>query len=195
MSNIVPDELRIKLIEEGKFLVSNIDFDTIRSIERWILRNRIGPEPKFTFTLVINSSGGSPKMVLDFASFLATLSKDVRIEGVTFGECGSAALALLQCCHKRTSVKHCGFFIHNIETKITISCQETSLSDVQRQIEVSRKMEEELVNLQCKRSGITKQKWRKLAAEGQTSPGSVIIAGEAKKLGLVDQVINHYPLF
>ncbi len=195
MLKIVPDELRARLLSKDKFLVSTVDVSTINAIEEWILRNRVGENQKTKFTLVINSSGGSPGLVVYFASFLRTLSEEVKIKGVAFGECGSAALALLQCCDERVGVKHCGFFIHNINHTLKLSCQTYSLQTVGERLEASKRLEDELTALQSKRCGMSKQKWKKLAKNGEENHGLIILSDEAKKLGLVDKIIDKYPIF
>lgn len=191
----IPAETHQKLIEEGKYIVSEIDMETIRSIENWILHNRLGQNQSTEFTLLINSSGGSPGLVLYFSSFTKTLADNVKIIGVTFGECGSAALALLQCCHERVAVKHSAFFIHNIRQTFTVGCQEVNYSAIRQKIENSKNTEDELVRLQSDRCGMSVRKWKSLAKRGQASPGSAILTDEAKKLGLIDSVIDQYPIF
>jgi ATP-dependent protease ClpP protease subunit len=194
-TNVIPDETRERLFREGTFLVSKIDTNTIESIEKWILNNRRTAQQQSEFTLVINSSGGSPGLVLYFASFLRTLSADVRLKGVAFGECGSAALALLQCCHERVAVKNCGFFIHNINNTTKFSCQDVDWSKLKNHADNSKKLEAELVRLQAKRCGMPVKKWRSLARKGEENPGTAIFTGEAKKIGLIDSVVEAYPLF
>ena len=194
MRSKIPRELRDRLFSEGKFYVTEINEETIRSLEDWILSNRIGKSPKTEFTIVINSSGGLPEWIVYFASFVRTLSPNVRLTGVTFGECGSSALALLQCCHKRIAVKHSCFFIHNMHKTIRVNCQDVKWNDLAKKIERSKKLEKELVKLQSKRAGMTVSAWRTLAREGE-SIVSEIHANEAKKLGLIDAVVDEYPIF
>lgn len=195
MSDVVPAEIRHKLWAQGKFLVSKIDSQTIESIENWILSNRTGDDPRTEFTLIINSSGGSPGLILYFASFMRTLSPEVKITGVAYGECGSAALALLQLCSERVAVKHCGFFIHHINETFKVSCQSVNWTDLRKKIECDKKIEAELVHIQTTRSGISVQKWKSLAQFGENAAGSAIIADEAKQLGLIDRVVDSYPIF
>ena len=191
----VPDELRDEFIRDGKFFITKIDGESIHSLQSWIVKSRRGDNSRIKFTIVINSSGGSPGLILYFSSFMKTLSPEVEITGVTFGECGSAALALLQCCHVRIAVKDTGFFIHHVNGTVTLSCHDSTSLRIKREIEQSVKLEAELVKLQTKRSGISIPKWKSLADAGETSPGQAIFTSEAKKLGLIDKVIDSYPLF
>lgn len=195
MKSVIPSELKDKLFSEGKFYVTEINEATIRSLEDWILSNRAGDHPKTEFTIVINSSGGSPHWIVYFASFVRTLSPEVKLTGVTFGECGSAALALLQCCHKRIAVKYSCFFIHNIQKTIKFSCQDVKLEDIAKRIERAKKLEKELVKLQSQRAGMTVSAWRALAKEGNSNIDNEIHTDEAKKLGLIDMVVDDYPIF
>ncbi len=192
MSFVVPQKTVEGLFAKGKFLITDVTFETIQSLVSWIVENR---PAKKEFTILINSSGGSPKSVLYLASVLGTLSVEVKLRGVAFGECGSAALALLQCCHERIAVKHCGFFIHHIETTLEVNCQDHGLRQAKASLEHSRSLEDDLVRLQCKRSGMSRAAWMKLADRGAGLPGRAILPREAHALGLVDKIVEQYPIF
>ena len=181
-----------ELIGKGIYLVVNVDSETINALISWIVSNR--PE-KQEFTILINSPGGTPALVLYFASFLATLAPEVKIKGVTFGECGSAALALLQCCHERVAVRDCGFFVHHINTEFVVNCQKKDRKFLERVLAESRLLEEELVRLQSKRTGMSRRAWMKLADEGEEIRGRAILSSRALTLGLVDKIIEEYPIF
>ena len=188
----IPEHIKQNLFLKGKFFVNEINFEVINQLINWILENR--PKKKL-FTVVINSSGGSPQAVIYFASFAATLSKDVKLEGVAFGECGSAALALLQCCTKRSAVNHCGFFIHHLHFKLNVNCQSYNLETIKMEILDSQATERELVQLQCQRTGISESDWKKLADEGETVDNKAILPEEALQHGLIDEIIDQYELF
>lgn len=188
----VSPEKRRQLMDRGQYLVTKVDADTIKEIISWIINNR--PKKK-EFMLLINSSGGSPGLVLYFASFLATLKQEVKITGVVFGECGSAALALLQCCHVRIAVQHTGFFIHHINGEISYNCQAFDLAKIQARIQNSKNIEKELVTLQCHRTKLSPKKWMKLADEGERVAGRVFTTTEALRLNLIDEVVKTHPLF
>jgi ATP-dependent protease ClpP protease subunit len=192
MSFRVSSETLRRLVSDGKFLILDVNFDVVYALIDWILENR--PE-KTSFIVPINSSGGMPSAVVYFASFLRTLPEDVKFSGVAFGQCGSAALALLQCFQERIAVESCGFFIHNLQTKIRVDCRNPDKQAIDAEIEQSRVIEDELVRLQCKRTGITKEKWRELAEAGERLEGRAILASQAFALGLVDKVVERYPIF
>ncbi|MFC1594941.1 ATP-dependent Clp protease proteolytic subunit [Patescibacteria group bacterium] len=186
------EEWRKKLYAKGIFLITDINFKIIDELARWILSNR--PQ-KNKFTILINSSGGSPAAVIGFASFLCTLEENVEITGVVFNVCGSAALALLQCCHTRIAVKHCTFFVHHIHTKEELNCRKTDLKKIKITLATSYEVEEEIVEIQCKRIGMTKKQWMALADDGEHNTDRPIFTKRALKLGLVDKIVSHFSCF
>ncbi|MES2213956.1 MAG: ATP-dependent Clp protease proteolytic subunit [Patescibacteria group bacterium] len=181
-----------ELVAKGKYLITSIDGETINALVSWIVNNR---PAKTEFTILINSSGGAAGLVLYFASFVATLAPEVKIVGVAFGECGSAALALLQCCHERIGVRDCGFFVHHISLEFAVNCQKRDRKYLERSLAESRGVEEELVRLQCKRAGMSRRAWMKLADEGEEMKGRAILTPRALALGLIDKIVATYPVF
>jgi ATP-dependent protease ClpP protease subunit len=174
-------------------MIVDVDYNTICTLIDWILSNR--PNKK-EFTILINSTGGEPDIINYFVSFLSTLSKEVKIKGVAFGQCGSAAMALFQCCHERIAVKNCGFFIHHVQVDLGFSCQKTLKQlNVQLRLDSARSTEESLVTLQAKRCGMSRAKWMKLADLGEEKRSRAILPSEALKLGLIDKIVDYYPLF
>lgn len=188
---ILTDEVRGRLYDKGFFPITDVSFETIATLTDWILSNRPN---KREFTILISSSGGSPGAVIRFASFLGTLDREVKIKGVAFDECGSAALALLQCCHERVSVKHCAFFIHHVQTRIKSNCQSPDMREIRRELKSSRRLEKELVRIQTKRTGMSRRKWMRLADEGEHGCAP-ILTKRALKLGLIDEVVESFPVF
>ncbi len=188
----VSENVRERLFSKGIFLITDVSFQTIGQLTSWILNNR--PKKK-EFTILINSSGGSPEAVVRFASFLCTLEEEVRITGVAFDICGSAALALLQCCHNRIAVKHCAFFIHHIQTRVKLNCQEPDMEKVKLELASSRMVEDELIEIQCKKSGMTRRQWIKLADHGEQDADTPILTKKALELGLVDKIVKKFPAF
>jgi len=192
MSLEINDKLREKLHESGVFLVTEVNHGVINELTSWILRNR--PERK-EFTILIASSGGSPSAVIRFASFLLTLDPEVRLRGVAFDTCGSAALTLLQCCHSRAAVRHTAFFIHHLQSKVEPSGQEPDKKQLELELDSARKLEEELVKFQCTRTGMTRDEWMKLADEGENDVDTPIFAEKALELGLIDETVGSFPVF
>ena len=191
MSFHIPKSKRVELLAQGKYFITEVAHEIIDDITSWVMSNPTQTE----FTLLINSSGGSAAAAARFAAFVSTLRKEVHVTGITFDTCGSAALALLQCCHTRITLEYCGFFIHHINPNIQINCQNYNLRLIEAELQESRKLEEALVRLQSKRCGMTQKKWNALADKGELIPSRAIYSREALQLGLVDKIIDRYEIF
>jgi|GEM_PF-5841533 len=188
----VPTSVTESLVLDGKFLIRNINEETMQNFLNWIMRNR---PRQSDFTVLIDSPGGSPGLMLHTASVFRTMKDDFNLTGVAIGECGSAAFALLQCCKTRIMIKNCGLFIHHIQSTFTQSAQNESFTEIKERIKFAKEMEEELVELQAKRCGMTKAKWMKIADRGDNISGRAILSKEARRLNLVDKVVDSYPIF
>lgn len=192
MSFPITKEVREKLLSDGYFIITEVNFEVVRNLISWILNSR--PNKK-KFTIIINSSGGDSIAVVYLASFLRTLNKEVGLHGIAFGECGSAALAMLQLCQNRSAVLNTGFFIHHIQKTIKMNCQETDMSVVEKKLADSRQIESELIEIQCARTGLSRKKWNELADLGEEFSGRAIMTKEAKELGLIDKVLKQVDIF
>jgi ATP-dependent protease ClpP protease subunit len=188
----ISTEARERLVKNGQFLVTKVDFETLDQLEKWIVNER---PAKTEFVIAINSSGGSPSAVINFASFVGTLGRGVKLTGVAFSECGSAAIVLLQCCHERIAVKHCGFFIHHLQSNLNTTPHQVTLKRFREEVADSRDLEDEVVRLQCARTGLSAAAWNRLANRGSLIKGRAIYPAAARKLGLIDKIVDHYPIF
>ncbi len=187
-----PPKIKKELLAKGIYLLTGeVSLTTTRKIFDWILSNR--PDKK-EFTIAIHSSGGSPGAVQEFYSLKRTLATDVKLTSVAFGECGSAALALYLACDKRIAVEGCSFWIHNLTNRTNMDCENTTVEEIQVTLQSSRDSHDELIRAQCKQSGITQKTWRKLAKRGSRHHYP-IYCNEAKKLGIVTQIVDKYSLF
>lgn len=186
------DELR----SEGKFFLERINPEQIEGLMKW-LDNEVG-QGRREFTILISSAGGSPSWAIHFASFLRMLPPDVRLHGIALGECGSAALAVLQFCHKRSALRHTAFYPHHVHTTLEINCQRPMaeiIEYVEREVKQARMLEQELVSVQSARMGITTEQWMQIADLGEKlETGIRYLTDDALRLGMIDEVVEHYPL-
>ncbi len=104
----IPANKKIELANKGMFLITEVTYETIERLCSDILEYT-SEKNDVEATLLINSSGGDPGGTICFKDFRNTLRKDIKINGIAFSECGSAAFALLQCCDKRQALRNCGF--------------------------------------------------------------------------------------
>jgi|AntRauTorckE6833_2_1112554.scaffolds.fasta_scaffold79602_1 ATP-dependent protease ClpP protease subunit len=190
MKNTKINETKDRLLEKGIFPIRDITTASMRELTDWILTNR--PDRK-EFTILISSGGGIATPVISFASNISILSKDVVIHGVACNICNSAAIALLQCCHKRSAIKHTSFMIHHLQSSITIKHYFHEKSKIEEMLEYNKNIEDEIVDLQCNRTGISRSDWMKLADAGERDPATLIFTKQALKLGLIDEILDSYP--
>ena len=120
-------------------------------------------------------------------------SRKIHLRGVAIGECGSAALALLQCCDVRYAVAGCAFFIHNMTSTYTYTDGDHDLEKFMARVKTTEDLHNELIRMQCQRSNIKEETWRELANLG-SKINHPIMADEALELGLIDRIIPRYPI-
>lgn len=190
--NLTPKQ-RNSLMDRGIFPVTGeVSLSITRELFSWIVSNR---PMKKKFTILINSSGGKPAGVHEFHAVTNTLGRDVRLRGIAFGECGSAAFGLLQCCDIRFAVDGCAFFIHNMTTSPRIDCRQYNPETVTALVEQTRRDEDELIALQCRRIGMERKTWNEIAMGGSGELLRPIYCAQARKLNFVDRVIPRFPVF
>lgn len=67
---------------------------------------------------------------------------------------------------------------------------------VEREIAQARLLEQELTSIQSKRMGITAEQWMQIAEYGEKlEDGIKYLTDDALRLGMIDEVIEHYPLY
>lgn len=185
-----------ELRNEGKFLLERISPEQVEGLMKWMAYAIA--HGKRDFTLLISSSGGSPNWAIHFASFLRMVPDDVRLHGIAIGECGSAALAVLQFCHKRSAVRHTAFYPHHVQVTLEVNCQQPMaeiVAYVEREVAQARLLEQELLSIQSARMGITTEQWMQIAEYGEKLDGGIkYLTDDALRLGMIDEVIEHYPL-
>ncbi len=124
--------------------------------------------------------------------------EDVQLHGIALGECGSAALGILQLCHRRSAVRHTAFYPHHVQVVLEVNCQRPMaeiFEYVEREIAQARLLEQELTSIQSKRMGITAEQWMQIAEYGEKlEDGIKYLTDDALRLGMIDEVIEHYPL-
>jgi len=185
-----------ELRNEGKFFLERISPEQVEGLMKWMAYAIA--HGKRDFTLLISSAGGSPNWAIHLASFLRMVPDDVRLHGIAIGECGSAALAVLQFCHKRSAVRHTAFYPHHVQVTLEVNCQQPMteiVAYVEREIAQARMLEQELVSIQSARMGITTEQWMQIAEYGENLDGGIkYLTDDALRLGMIDEVIEHFPL-
>ncbi len=78
---------------------------------------------------------------------------------------------------------------------LELDWKEPNHQHIQWDLEQSRMIEDQIVELQCDRTGITRVRWEEMAETGQKISGVRFFADGALTLNIVDEVVAHYPLF
>lgn len=188
-----PKAIVERLREEGTFVITKVNHETITSLTNWMMKGVC--EGRSNFTLLINSPGGSAGIVTYFSAMLKTFPGDTHLTGVAVGECGSAAFALFQCCHTRLAVRNTAFFLHRVRYDLKIDLLNTTPKILNTELESLKTVEDEVVAIQCKRIGITTDAWYEIANIGEKIGGASFFADKALELGMVDEVIDQYNIF
>lgn len=189
---VITQKLQNTLEARGVFVITNITHEVIEQLGNALI-GQAAKNPTGTLDMVIASDGGSATAVMVLHDILRTLPSTFTIRGIACGECGSAALALLQLCTTRCSLPNCGFFIHHLQYELPLIMDGTEEIQAMQAISTGKKIQANMIALQCKRTGITPRVWKKLANEGQNYH-TWHTANEAKELNLIDEIIASYPL-
>lgn len=194
MKLVIPPKKAKELAEGGVFILTEITYDAMERLFNDMIAYIVSDEKHVILTLLINCNGGKVDGAIAFKEFTSTLKKDIRIHGIAFGECKSAANAILQFCHKRTGLKYCRFFIHHLTRDITLKLNGNEEEQLSQYIADSKKNREIMVRLQCERTGISEAEWQRLANTGHEY-GTILSSEEALKLNLIDEIIESHEIF
>lgn len=63
------------------------------------------------------------------------------------------------------------------------------------ELKQSQETEEELIRLQCKRSGMSRDEWMNLADQGEQIGGRAMFPEKALSLNLIDKIVERYAAF
>jgi ATP-dependent protease ClpP protease subunit len=143
--------------------------------------------------VLISSPGGALAGATCFSEFTSLFEK-IRIHGIAVGECGSAAFAMLQCCHKRIALPQCVFAIHYLHSGVPLTCDGTEQEQAKHIAADATRSQKLLDDLICGRSGISRREWKRLMKEGERY-GVSLTAQEMLDCGLIDKIIKTFPLY
>lgn len=144
--------------------------------------------------LLIDSGGGKIKPAFKLVDVIR-LSK-APVSGIVVGLCGSAAVSVLQACHKRLSTPHSKFFLHFVRSDFTYKAYQTKqviVRSLMSQLKETICNQRETEDIILARVNITRKGLRKLMHNGERD-NTELTADEALALGLVDEIVEGYDL-
>lgn len=130
-------------------------------------------------TLYINSSGGSVTAGLDIYDIIR--NSNAPVTGIVYRSANSMATVVLQACKIRKALKHSGIVIHNI--KINKEWHEFE-ENLEKALADTKRDQESIYEIFVKRTGRSLEEIKRACRETKT-----MLADEAKKFGLIDEVI------
>ncbi len=172
---LLPQEMTLKQV------------DTVR---HWLtVLNLESPEP---IKLIIDSDGGLTEPSLWI--YDAIKLSQAPVIGIVSGRCKSMAVIVLQACTKRFSMPHSCFFLHPIKMRVTAACDhylDMVIATRKRQMQQAQKL---IDNILIEKTHLTRAQIQKLMRDHEKQ-GGCMLPQEAKKIGLIDQIIDHYNIW
>lgn len=189
-----PARVALRLRQRGIFvLTGTISEESVSELCQAMTEYIDLSEKTDEITLLISSLGGSVDAAMCFSDFVA-LFDTVKIRGIAVGECESAALLILQCCHSRLAMRNCSFLIHHIHTLMPTTYDGSEKEQVLAFVRDGRQTNRKLFALVARRSGIKRSVWRRLADEGERY-AMKRTPEEIMRLGLLDGITDAFEVF
>lgn len=183
-------EVEEKLLARRVVLLdSQLESDLLRKIRGQILFLNL--ESNEDIKILIDSGGG--RIIPTLYLFDAIKMSTAKIIGIVNGICNSAALTLLQACHKRFSTPHSTFLLHfvrNSDFEYRADYDDARLEKaISFAIKMTRELQEKTESIIGKRSGMSAEAIRKRMEESENFD-TRITAQEALSLNLIDEVVE-----
>jgi len=184
---IKDEELREKCqrsLLEKRILVLADDVEENTIAELRVLLLTLANQSKEEITLYIDSSGGTNYAGGLFCDLIRTCGAPVK--GIVNGKCMSAAVPILQACHKRLATRNSIFLLHRGSGGLSIPRgNEKEMREVNQQFleNLIKHWKQEIADL-AERTGKTFEE-----VEEKCRQERIMSAEEAKEFGLIDEVI------
>jgi len=170
-------------MENWFILTGNIDSNVIHQTIGWFAQQAHSGIKKIKF--YISSTGGDMDSAYRLFDFLKSLP--IEIETIGFGQVDSAAIILFLTGNKRTATKNCRFLLH--EGTFHIGLPSASLHAHEESLKLFKDLKDKNISIIAKETG------NKNAVVSETISNSTIFnSSEAKKFGLVDEIIEKFEI-
>lgn len=162
----------------------DIDEETCKNVRQRLLRMSL--ESTDPIRIIIDSDGGSADDGLQLADLLTAVP--VRTIGIAVGHCHSIAIAVLQGCTERVSLRHTRFLIHSATAGFSLGPDKRK-NDREVQDATHRRKEAQysLERILLARSRVTRAELYKLMKAGDID--RELSAGRILKMGLIDRIV------
>ncbi len=170
--------------EQWYTITGGIDVNTAQNLIVYI-NNQIYSSKIRKLKILISSPGGDVDSAIRIYSYLKALS--IEVETIAFSQIDSAANIIYSAGSKRIAIKGCRFFLH--EGTFTTGAQTTTLHNHEEALAIFKNL------LKRHTSILSKETSKKESEINKLLKGSTILnAEEAKKLGLVHEILEKLPL-
>lgn len=171
-------------MEQWYTITGNIDYNTAHNLITWV-NNQIYSSDIKKLKIIISSGGGDMESAIRIYSYLKALSIDV--ETIAFSQIDSAANTIYAAGSKRIATKDCRFLLH--DGTFTTGFKTTNLHKHEEILVIFKELTKKSVNILVSETGITEKEISKLMQKS-----TFLTAEEAKKIGLVHEILEKLPL-
>jgi len=169
--------------EQWYTITGGIDINTAHNLITYINGQIYGSNIK-KLRILISSPGGDVDSAIRIYSYLKALS--IEIETIALSQIDSAANIIYSAGAKRIAIKGCRFFLH--EGTFTTGTQTTTLHNHEEVLAIFKELLKKHINILAKETGKEDKEINKLLQRS-----SILSAEEAKKLGLVHEILEKLP--
>ncbi len=186
------EELDQGLAEKRIILLDgDIDDEMAAAVKFWLML--FNTQSKEEIKLLIDSDGGMVQAAMSIYDLVKLSAAPVT--GLVVGDCKSMAIILLQACTTRLATPHSNFYIHELNWKSgTIILDKDAKDMLKAKMKELKLIRNKIINILTGRPRLTPTMVDQLMSEGENK-GTYLLAERALKLGLIDKIVESYPLF
>lgn len=176
------------LMRQRTVILTEINGESISDIMSRLLLLQI--ESSEPITMLIDSGGGDPNaafLLCDAMEHLLTAA----IRGIAVGSCGSAATFIMLYCNERLATPYSKFLIHSGRVNnLSVAVNGTTGKILEQLLSESKQLSERVIRMYMDKLRKTRKQVEKLMARGDQAFDQDMTAEEAKKIGLIQQIIE-----
>jgi ATP-dependent Clp protease protease subunit len=165
-------------------LTGDIEQKSLQDLAFWV-NGQIYNNPIKCLKLVLSSKGGDIDSAIQIYFYLKALPFDVEV--IAFGQVDSAANLIYLAGKKRLATKDCRFLLH--DGLYTIGNPKSSLNKHEETLELLKQLDARNICILSEEIGKNEDEIKKLLNEN-----TFLTTVEAKKLGIVHEIIEKLPL-